>query len=114
METKFDLDEKKRITREYLNLIKQYGLRKIYRKVDTKTFVSRYDFESTMRDLYKGDDGKFCVVWKFDPEPGGYGEEFILIEDMTEMIEVENAGSLTEDELLELVSKAKKISVSKS
>ena len=104
--------EKENITKEYLKLIRKYGLKKVFRLIDSKTFVSRYDFEAYMRDLYSTKDGRYCVVWKYDPEPGGYGEEFVLIEGMTELIEIENAETMSEEEIIEYVSKnAGKISL---
>lgn len=96
--------EKQRITQEYWNLIAQYGLEKVYRVIDQKTFVSRHDFYARYRDLYRTEDGRFSVVWKYDPEPGGYGDAFVFIEAMTEPVEIENAENLSEEELLEMVA----------
>lgn len=100
-----DEKEKMRISQEYLKIIEQYGLKKVFRIIDEKTFVSSHDFRARYRDLYSTEEGKFSVVWKFDPEPGGYGEEFVLIEGMTEPVGIENSDALSEEELLENAAK---------
>lgn len=101
--------KKKKITEKYKVIIEEYGLKQIFRDRYEKTFVSQYDFYARIKDLYVNDEGKYCVVWKYDPEPGGYGDQYMYLEAMTELTFVENADELTSEEILEIVEKGKLI-----
>ena len=97
-------------TKQYEQLLCSKDANRVLRITATKTFVSRYDFEATYHELYKSKTGEFFAVLRMDPAPGGYGEEYMYIKEVYELVIDEKGKTYSEEDLLQLVfSKGKKV-----
>lgn len=100
-------------TKQYEQLFCNEGAERVLRETITKTFVSSYDFEATYHELYKSKDGKYFSVVRIEPAPGGYGEEYMYIQEAYKLGVADNEPSYSDEDLLQLIlSKGEKVELS--